>query len=89
MAYNPASLSALSYANGFTLWHYRTPDANTDVDNAGYFNTASAVMRVGDFILANCSTTTAPTNGLFVVVTNTNGVVDVANMSIFGGANTD
>jgi hypothetical protein len=26
MAYDPTNLSALSYANGFTLWHYKTTD---------------------------------------------------------------
>ncbi len=89
MAFNSASLSALTYANGFTLWHYRTPDGNTDVDTAGYFNAASAMVRVGDFIFANCSVTATPTNGVFVVTTNTGGVVDVSNMSPFGSANSD
>ena len=89
MAFNSASLSALTYANGFTLWHYRTPDNNTDVDTTGYFNVASAMLRVGDFIFANCSVNTTPTNGVFVVTTNTGGVVDVSNMSTFGSANTD
>ena len=27
MAFNPSGLSALAYANGFTLWHYKTIDA--------------------------------------------------------------
>ena len=27
MAYDASNLSALTYANGFTLWHYRTSDA--------------------------------------------------------------
>ena len=26
MAYDPAGLHPLSYANGFTLWHYRSAD---------------------------------------------------------------
>ena len=38
MAYQSKNLSALGYANGFTLWHYRTSDLAAEVDNAGYFN---------------------------------------------------
>ena len=53
MAYQSKNLSALGYANGFTLWHYRTSDLAAEVDNAGYFNAASRMVRVGDFILLN------------------------------------
>ena len=51
MAYQPQQLSALSYANGFTLWHYRTSDPAADVDTAGYFDAAVRMLRIGDFIL--------------------------------------
>ena len=85
MAYDPNNLSALTYANGFTLWHYKTPDLSDTVDTSGYFNEAAGMLRVGDFILANAS----PTGGVFVVNSNTGGVVDVANITIFGGSNTD
>ena len=53
MAYQSKDLSALGYANGFTLWHYRTSDLAAVVDNGGYFNAASRMVRVGDFILLN------------------------------------
>lgn len=53
MAYQSKSLSALAYANGFTLWHYRTADLATDVDTTGYFNAAVKMMRVGDFVMVN------------------------------------
>ena len=55
MSYDPNNMSALSYANGFTLWHYRTPDNSRAVDIDGYFNDASAMLRAGDFIMANAS----------------------------------
>jgi hypothetical protein len=89
MAYNSQNLSVLAYANGFTLWHYKTTDAAVDVDNTGYFNSAVLMLRVGDFILANCSTGGTPENGLFVVRSNTGSAVDVANMNTFGTANSD
>ncbi len=56
MAYLSKNLSVLAYANGFTLWHYTTPDAAAAVDTAGYFNSASEMLRVGDMILANVET---------------------------------
>ena len=85
MAYDPNNLSALTYANGFTLWHYKTPDSTTTVDTSGYFNEAAGMLRVGDFILASASSS----GGVFVVNSNVGGVVDVDNITIFGGSNTD
>ena len=45
MAYNAAHLSVLAYANGFTLWHYKTADtAATALAPAdGAYATAGAV----------------------------------------------
>jgi hypothetical protein len=56
------NLSALSAANGFTLWHYRTTDSRTDTEAAGYFTPAAVQVRVGDIILvqANDGTTMLP-----------------------------
>jgi FMN phosphatase YigB (HAD superfamily) len=48
VAYQSPNLSVLSYANGFTLWHYRTTDLAADVDNVGYFNPATDALHVGD-----------------------------------------
>lgn len=85
MAYDPNNLSALAYANGFTLWHYRTTDAATTVDTSGYFNAAANMLRIGDFIIANAGTQ----SGVFIVKSNAAGVVDVSNLSPFGGTDTD
>jgi hypothetical protein len=54
-------LSILAYANGFTLWHYRTHDAPTalltretgDPDYIGYFAPACDLLRRGDLILVS------------------------------------
>ncbi|MEK0081729.1 hypothetical protein [Benzoatithermus flavus] len=89
MACSIKDLSAIAYANGFTLWHYRTGDSAADVDNAGYFNEASRMLRVGDFILLNAGQGTLPTHGVLVVAANANGVVDVTNLTTFGAINTD
>lgn len=89
MAYRSKDLSALAYANGFTLWHYRTSDSAADVDNAGYFNGASRMVRVGDFIMLSSGIDSVPTYGVVVVAANANGSVDVTNLTSFGAFNTD
>lgn len=89
MAYSPKNLSVLAYANGFTLWHYTTTDAADAVDTVDYFNSAADMLRVGDMILANVDTTSTPSAGIYVVKSNAGGSVDVADLSIVGGTNTD
>ena len=77
MAYDSNNLSALTYANGFTLWHYKTPDAAAAVDTSGYFNEAAGMLRVGDFILTN-----ADTKGVVLVVSaNAGGVVETVDIT--------
>ena len=75
MAYDPNNLSALTYANGFTLWHYKTPDILDQVLDAGYFNGAAGMLRPGDFLYVNC-TGQLPEHGVIVVARNSNGVVE-------------
>ena len=89
MAYASKDLSVLAYANGFTLWHYTTADAAADVDTAGYFNGAADMLRVGDIVVANVDTAGTPGAGLFLVNANAAGVVDVADMTQIGSADTD
>lgn len=47
MACNANNLSALAYANGFTLFHYRTSDPIEEVDQPGYFDEARPMFRLG------------------------------------------
>ncbi len=89
MAYQSKDLSVIAYANGFTLWHYTTADLAADVDTAGYFNNASDMLRVGDMIMANVDTGGTPGAGIFLVNSNAASVVDVADMTTVGGADTD
>lgn len=89
MAYQAKNLSVIGYANGFTLWHYTTPDTAATADTSGYFNAAADMLRVGDFIFANCATGGTPVHGIFVVGSNAGGVVDLADLTPFGGSDTD
>lgn len=89
MAYNSKDLSVLAYANGFTLWHYTTIDPAIDVDTSGYFNDATDMVRVGDMVLANTDTDGAPASGIYLINANSAGVVDAADMTTVGAADTD
>ena len=60
MAFNSRDLSVLAYANGFTLWHYRTADGAevlTAEPRPGaaspYFAGADELLREGDQIVVN------------------------------------
>ncbi|MEO1089166.1 MAG: hypothetical protein AAFX81_00915 [Pseudomonadota bacterium] len=78
MAYDPIGLSALSYANGFTLWHYRSTDHSDEVDGGGYFDAAARLLRAGDFLLLNVGNQDEPLNAIRVVITNDGARVTVA-----------
>ena len=89
MAYSHDDLSVLAYANGFTLWHYTTTDSAATADTTGYFNRAADMLRVGDMILANVDTSGTAGAGIFLVNSNSGGVVDVANLTPVGASDTD
>lgn len=76
MTYRASDLSAISYANGFTMWHYRTHDA-IDAMSAGYFDEAHKMLRSGDFIMVNGHTIDGrPEHGVLVVTRNEEGSVE-------------
>ena len=58
MSFAARELSVLAYANGFTLWHYRT--AADDLLAAGYFDSAQELLREGDQIIANTARQARP-----------------------------
>ena len=89
MAFKTQDLSVIGYANGFTLWHYTTTDAAAAVDTSGYFNDAADVIRVGDMVLANVDTGGTMAAGMFLVSSNTGTVVDIDDITSFGGTDTD
>ena len=76
MAYLSKDLSVLAYANNFTLWHYTTFDSS--VVTAGYFNSASSMLRVNDLIITNLDTDGTPSTVFYIVTGNTGSVVTVA-----------
>lgn len=77
-----------------TIWTYKTTDALTAVDAAGYFNAVADRLKVGDWILVSSSSTW----GIHIVNQNTrdltasppvSGVVDVTNAISFGTVDSD
>jgi len=47
------NLSVLAYANGFTLWHYRTTHSLPEILNTDYFHDAETHLAVNDMVLVN------------------------------------
>lgn len=77
-----------------TIWTYKTTDALTATDAAGYFSAVADRVKVGDWILVSSSSTW----GIQIVNQNTRdltavppvtGVVDVANALAAGTIDSD
>lgn len=54
MAFMNKNLSVIAYANGFTLWYYKTEDTITGVEDPSYFTIVQTLMNDGDIIIINC-----------------------------------
>ena len=75
MAFKPANLSVLAYANGFTFWHYKSAeDANSNMIGAGHFDAAADLLRPGDILAVNGKDDSA---ALIRVASNRGGRVTV------------
>lgn len=48
MTFQIRNLSHLAYAQGFTLWHYRTADPLPEVLAPGYFDNGQDFFKIGD-----------------------------------------
>jgi hypothetical protein len=52
MAFAIRDLSVLAYANGFTLWHYKTGNDSLDLAAGGnFFADACDMMAAGDMVM--------------------------------------
>jgi hypothetical protein len=79
-----------------SLWTYRTADVRSDVDTAGYFDNGATtntgmrnLMAVGDFIFLHCNTGGTRQYGLVVVNSNSSGIIDTSDATLFGAADSD
>lgn len=52
MSFFIRNLSVLSYAQGFTLWHYKAGPARlAETASEGFFDSAADMMAVGDMLM--------------------------------------
>lgn len=58
MAFNHKNWSVIAYANGFTLWHYKTEDYLKDIKDGYFPKNALDLMNVGDIMIINAGDTT-------------------------------
>jgi hypothetical protein len=70
------NLSVLAYANGFTLWHYKTPGALAPVQAPGFFDGAADMLASGDMLLVS-----APEGGRVLCAGVSEGRVVAAPMA--------
>ena len=57
MSFAVRNLSVLAYANGFTLWHYKSGgDSLREVSHPGYFDDAVDMLASGDMMMVSTST---------------------------------
>ncbi len=80
MSYQSQGLSVLAYANGFTFWHYASPDDPVAVTAAGYFDPAGDMLRPGDMIAASLGGPGAQRTGFLAVAESAHGGVAVTDV---------
>mgnify|MGYP000845276399 CR=1 FL=1 len=77
MAFSAASLTRLAGGSGVGLWHYTSADAIGDINTAGYFNDASDMLNVYDYMIIVSSTGGTVAVSHAYVASNASGVVDI------------
>jgi hypothetical protein len=56
MAFALRNLSVLAYANGFTLWHYKSgTDPIAQATTKGYFADAADLLAPGDMVMLSAT----------------------------------
>lgn len=79
-AFKIRNFSVLSYAQGFTHWHYRGHDDSiTEVAATGYFNNVADMIALHDMILVSCRD-----GGLHLFVTRVGETIETAIMATTG-----
>lgn len=59
MAFQNKNMSVIAFANGFTLWHYKSRDDSLKtICELRYFNKIHTLMNTGDIVIINGKDTT-------------------------------
>ena len=72
-------VAASKKGNAPSIYTYQTADTIADVNTSGYFNDISDTLAVGDLIYCVTSTGGTRVSTLTQVLSNSGGVVDVAD----------
>ena len=72
-------VSASKKGNAPAIYTYQTTDAIADVNTSGYFDSISDTLAIGDLIYCVTSTGGTRVSTLTQVLSNSGGVVDVAD----------
>ena len=90
MAYSSTgfvTVCASKAGNAPSMYLYKTADTQATVNTAGYFNSLSSMLSVGDIIFVYDTTT--PSLVLTYVLSNASGVVDIADGTTVSATDTD
>jgi hypothetical protein len=91
MAFNAdgfSTIAASKAGNAPSMYSYKTADTQATVNTAGYFNSVSSLVKVGDIIFVYDSTT--PSLVLtYVNAVSAAGVVDIADGTTVSATDTD
>jgi len=92
MAFSSTGFTAVTASkrgNAPSIYAYKTADAIADVNTAGYFNSLSSTLEVGDLIYCVTSTGGTAVATLTVVRSNAAGVVDVDDGTTLAATDSD
>lgn len=91
MAFDRTNL-ALEGGNNSGLpqrYAYTSTDTDTVISTSGYFNNGADILSVGDVINVLADSDGTPVYGRLLVVSNSGGVVDVADIEAFTTTDTE
>ena len=58
MAFKNDNLGVIAFANGFTMWQYKSDDAIAEITQEGYFDPIYTLCDRGDIFVINAVDTT-------------------------------
>jgi hypothetical protein len=92
MAYSATGLMLVAGSkagNAPQVWTYQSADAITDIDGAGYFNSAASILKVGDLMYVYSGVGGSVAFGFVVVNANDGTTVDVSSVTAIGATDSD
>lgn len=81
------TIAANKAGNAPSLYSYKSSDTQATINTAGYFNSLSTILSVGDIIFVYDTTT--PSLVITYVNSNSGGVVDIADGTTVSATDTD